>query len=145
MAIVSFVGGQGSWIQNLEESDMESLTIWIIGIVAALICGWLASYDLEGEKLFQAIRGGAFVVSIVTMIVAASVKNPAVSKSGAIAITVVILIGVVAIIGAVVLARFGSGAENKVFYVPAIIIMVIGLVATYPGAAHALFSLTAGS
>lgn len=83
------------------------------------------------------------MVSIILMGVAAAVKNPGVSEPGAMAIMVVIILGLVAIIIATIIVRFAFEAESKVLYIPAVILLVIGFAATYPGMAHALFSLTA--
>lgn len=122
---------------------MEPVIFWLIGVALALIGGLLASYDLAGVILLHVIRLGVFVASIVLAVLAAAVKNPIVSGSALAAIIVVILLGLAAIAGAAILAHLAPIAEEKIFYVDAVILLILGLIATYPGNAYHLFSLTA--
>lgn len=120
---------------------MEALAYWLVGIVAALVCGWLLSYDPEVAILFKIVRWVAFMGSIMLMSIASGINHPAVSVLAAIAITMAVMIGVVAIAVAATLIHIAE--EEKAVYLLAIMLLILGLVTTYPGNVFALLSLAA--
>lgn len=120
------------------------LFLWLAGMVVALVCGWMLVSDFVGGRLpLSYTTISIFLLSCVLIFLASVIKNPTlVSWGGAIAIVITIIIGITIIVYGAFMAHKAFKGEAPLLV--AIVIIVIGMVMTYPGAAYALFSLTAG-
>jgi len=118
---------------------------WLIGIVAALICGWLFASNIEGKILLRLVIAGTFTVSVALMDFAIALRNPEVMMAwnGIIAIIGAVIVGAILTVAAGYFARVGYEAPEKAFYVIASILLLVGAFITCPSVVHAV--LAAGS